>query len=135
MKRVVTTSALAALLMTSCGAAHYNVKAVTGYVPAQDDAGASCATPLLVPAAPSDSVWARCEWWQSGALLKRDSTRTARAVWLSFAPPTDVPSATQVEARLFLRDIGGTSCTGTMPQTPTQTLIKPAAFSGLAVVP
>jgi hypothetical protein len=134
MKRVVTTSALAALLMASCAATHYTVRPVTGYVPAQDDGG-NCVVAILIPVAVTDSVWARVEWWQSNTLLKRDSTRAPRAVSLTFQPPVEVPNATQVDTRWFLRDVGGTSCMAVLPQTPSQTLVKPAAFSGLAVVP
>jgi len=66
MKRIALLLALAALLMSSCAATHYTVRTVTGYVPPQDDARTSCtAAQLLVPVLPADSVWARCEWWQS----------------------------------------------------------------------
>lgn len=135
MKRIAAAAALVAVTLASCGAAHYTVRPVTGYVPAQDDGDLTCTAPLLVPVSPTDSVWARCEWWQSGSMLKRDSVRTPRAVYLTFQPPVEVGNATKVDTRWFLRDVGGTSCVGVLPQIPAQTLMKPAAFSGLAVVP
>jgi len=136
MKRAVLfVVVLLSLVATSCAypAAHYGVKAVTGYVQPLDDGDLSCVTHLFVSVAVSDSVWARCEWWQSGVMLKSDSTRTPRAVYLTFQPPVEVPGAAQVETRWYARDVGGTSCVAKFPQTPFQTLLKPAAFSGLSV--
>jgi hypothetical protein len=117
------------------GAPHYAVRSVTAYVSVNDDAGATCAVPLLIPAMVSDSVWVRCEFWQSGTLLLADSTRTPRAVWLTFAPPASVPAASKVTATIRVRDAGGTSCPMPFDQTPTVTIVKPAAVSGVAVAP
>jgi hypothetical protein len=122
-------------MLTSCAATHYTIRPVTAYVPAQDDGDLTCAAPLLIPAAVTDSVWARAEWWQSGSIIKADSLRTPRAVWLNWTPPTEVPAASKVTFALRLRDLGGTSCVATRDQTPTATAIKPAAASGLSVVP
>ena len=135
MKRIIAVAALVALTVTSCAATHYSVRPVTGYVQPNDDAGASCATPLLIPVPAADSVWARCEWRQSGSLLKADSSRSPRAAFVTFQPPVEVPNATQVTVTLWLRDVGGTSCPASFLQTPSQVLVKPAAFSGLAIVP
>lgn len=138
MKRIALLMLLAAMpLLASCAypAAHNAVRPVTGYIPAQDDADLTCLSPLLSTVSPTDSVWARCEWWQSGSLLQRDSLRTPRAVWLTFQPPSSVPNATKVTSTIYLRDVGGTSCAASLNQTPTVTYIKPAGFSGLSIVP
>jgi hypothetical protein len=136
MKRI-TLAALALLCVSGCAQAgtHNTVKAVTGYVPAQDDTAKCGQPPFPITVSPADSVWARCEWWQSGVMLKRDSLRTPRSVYLTFQPPVEVPNATQVETRWFARDGYGTSCMAMFPQMPVQTIIKPAAFTGLSVVP
>jgi hypothetical protein len=133
----IANAALALMCFTGCAhaGAHYTIKPVTGYVAAQDDGGATCAVPLLVPAAITDSVWVRCEWWQAGSIVKQDSVRTARAVWLTFNPPAEVPASSKVTAAVRVRDGAGTSCPASHDQTPTATLIKPAAFSGLTVAP
>jgi hypothetical protein len=138
---VLTPALLAAvcmLLLASCAypAPHYGVKPVTGFIRPNDDARLDCsAAEVLLPVAATDSVWARCEWWQSGVMLKSDSTRTPRNVWITFQPPLEVPTAAQVESRWFARDVGGTACMTKIPQIPSQTLVRPAAFSGLSVVP
>ena len=139
MKRVVLLfSLLSVPLLASCAypAAHNTVRPVTGYIRPVDDWRTDCVGPeQLLAAAVNDSVWARCEWWQSGALLKADSTRSPRAVYLTFLPPPEVPNSTKVTSSVWLRDVGGTSCAASYNQMPSQTLVKPSAFSGLSVVP
>jgi len=139
MKRIIPFLTLALLpMLASCAypAPHYTVRPVTGYIPPQDDARTLCTVAqILVPVLPSDSVWARCEWWQSGSLLKSDSTRTPRAVYLLFSPPAEVPSSSPVGSTVYLRDVGGTSCSAYLSQTPTVTYLKPAAFTGLTLAP
>ena len=140
MKRLAAVTALVAL--TSCahvppaqGATHYTVRPVTGYVTLNDDMGATCTVPVPIPAMVADSVWVRCEWWQSAVMLRADSLRTPRAAYLTFQPPPELPNATRVTSTVYLRDVGGTSCSATYNQTPVATLVKPAAFSGLTLVP
>lgn len=136
-KPVVLLALLLIPMLASCAypAAHNTVRPVTGYIPAQDDGDKTCLSPLLAAVSVADSVWARCEWWQSGSLIKRDSLKTPRGVWLVFTPPVEVPNATKVTSTVYLRDIGGTSCAASMNQTPTISLIPPASFSGLSIVP
>jgi hypothetical protein len=140
MRRILAVAALVAL--TSCAhvppagaTAHYAIRPVTGYVSLNDDASPTCATVIPVLASIADSVWVRCEWWQSGSVLRADSTHTPRACWLTFAGPASVPAASVVTSRWWSRDAAGTSCSAPYDQVPTVTLVRPAAVSGLAVAP
>lgn len=141
MKRLMLAMVLTvacALALTGCasGAAHYTVRAVTGFVPLADDGRVDCtSTPVVIPAAATDSVWARAEWRQSATVVKADSVRTSRGVTLAFQPPSEVANATQVTVTVWLRDVGGTSCSASINLTPAQTLVRPGAFTGLTVVP
>jgi hypothetical protein len=124
-------------LLVSCAspAAHYVGKPVTGYIDANDDADTTCVSPKLIPTSAADSVWARCEWTQGGALLKSDSLRVKRTTWVTFQPPLVIPTAAELLAKVILRDVGGSSCWASRPQIPSQVLVRPAALSGLSVVP
>jgi hypothetical protein len=138
MRSLIALFALLSVAGTSCcanSAPHYAVKPVTGYVTIDDDQGTNCVLPILLPATVADSVWVRNVWWQSGGVLKSDSLRVARLTWVVAQPPLWIPSASEVSTVWWVRDVGGTSCAATFRQIPSQVLVKPAALTGLAVVP
>jgi len=140
MRRIALLLLLAAMpLLASCAypATHNVPRSVVGTVPLFDDPRPNCvgSTSLLIPAQPTDTVWVRSEWWQTGTMLKTDSLRTPRGVQLTFVPPVEVPSASVLSLKTILRDGGGSSCFGTYDQTPQVVAVKPASMTGLSVVP